>query len=175
MIYKPLDLDDVLLICAERIADARGCFMRLIDRKELSERGLVHDFVQQSLAYNALPGTLRGLHYQLAPFGETKLILCTKGSLFDVLVDVRRNSPTFGKWTSIVLDAGAHATLYVPSGFAHGYQTLQPDTEVLYHITPEHEPAAAAGINYADPSLAIPWPIPNPIVSDRDRGLPLLT
>ncbi len=174
MIYAPLALPGAMLITPERTEDARGYFMRLIDYTEMRERGLQTAFSQESVAFNEHAGTLRGLHYQLEPFAETKLVRCIRGRIYDVLVDLRRESSTFGRWTEVNLDAAAHATLYVPRGIAHGYQTLEPRTEVWYRITPRYEACAVAGIHYADPALAIPWPIADPIVSERDQRLPPL-
>lgn len=172
VIYKKLALADVVLIVPQPARDERGYFVRLLDRAEMREHGLQTEYTQESLAFNALRGTLRGLHYQTGQYAETKLIRCTKGKIFDVVVDVRPTSPTYGRWISLTLDASEHGTLYVPKGFAHGYQTLVPEAEVAYKITPDYEASTAAGIHYADPTLNIPWPLPNPIVSDRDRGLP---
>src|SRR5690606_499869 len=129
-------------------------------------------FVQSSTSFNSRRGTLRGLHYQAAPHEEAKLIRCTRGAVFDVAVDLRAGSPTRGRWYGIELSAANARTLYIPEGCAHGFQTIADDTELLYHMSVEYVPDAARGIRWDDPTLAIAWPIADPILSARDRALP---
>jgi dTDP-4-dehydrorhamnose 3,5-epimerase len=128
--------------------------------------------VQRSLSYNRRQGTLRGLHYQAEPHSETKIVRCTRGAAFDVIVDLRLDSPTFGRWQALELTADNRIMAYIPAGCAHGFQALVDETEIYYEITPEYVAAAARGLRWNDSKLAIPWPIGNPIVSARDANLP---
>jgi dTDP-4-dehydrorhamnose 3,5-epimerase len=163
-----------VLIEPEPATDERGLFARLFDRDAFRAHGLPTDFVQASTSYNRLRGTLRGLHYQAEPHGETKLVRCTSGALFDVIIDVRPHSQTFGRWQSIELTGENRQTLVIPPGFAHGFETLADGTEVFYQMTLPHVPAAERGIIWNDPELAIAWPLEPAVISERDRGLPRL-
>lgn len=174
MTLEPAALPGVFRVLAEPVRDERGFFTRLWSAAEFARRGLFADFVEYSLAYNERAGTLRGLHYQDGAYAETKLVRCIRGRAYDVLVDVRPDSPAFGRWAAFQLDSREPVTLYVPPGVAHGYQTLADATEMEYAIAPAYEPAAARGVRYDDPALAIPWPLAEPIVSARDRALPVL-
>lgn len=169
MIYSRLGLPELVLIEMELVEDARGFFARCFDREEMRSHGLVGTFEQESLSRNVHRGTLRGLHYQREPHGETKLVRCVRGRIFDVVVDIRPESVSYGHWTSIVLDASTPASLYIPAGFAHGYQTLDDASDVYYHITPAFAPESAAGISAFSPRLGIPWPLDVTAVSERDR------
>ncbi|HEY1261605.1 MAG TPA: dTDP-4-dehydrorhamnose 3,5-epimerase [Stellaceae bacterium] len=169
-------LSEVRIVVPRRIGDARGFFSETWNARELSAHGIDAAFVQDNHVRNPIKGTLRGLHYQLPPVAQGKLLRVTRGAVFDVAVDVRRGSPTFAHCTGTLLSAENWYQAWVPPGFAHGYCTLEDDTEVLYKVTDYYSPAHERGIAWDDPRLAIPWPVPATavIVSDRDRGLPRL-
>jgi dTDP-4-dehydrorhamnose 3,5-epimerase len=163
-----------VIIEPEPAADDRGLFARLFDVDAFREHGLPTDFAQASTSYNRQRGTLRGLHFQAEPHAETKLVRCTAGALFDVIVDVRPGSPSFGRWQSFELTAENRLTLIVPAGFAHGFETLADGSEVHYQMTRPHVAGAERGIIWSDPDLAIAWPLQPAVLSERDRGLPRL-
>jgi dTDP-4-dehydrorhamnose 3,5-epimerase len=152
--------------------DSRGSFTRTFCLQEFAEHGLETRFAQQSTSHSAARGTLRGLHYQRAPHTEVKVVSCRRGKIWDVIVDLRSSSPTYRRWQSFELTAGDHRRLYIPMGFAHGFQSLSDDTEVDYLISAFYEPAAAAGVRYDDPAFAITWPLPVSAISDKDRTWP---
>lgn len=158
----------------EPVTDERGYFARSWCAGEFAAHGLTSELAQCNISFNRVRGTLRGLHYQADPCAEAKLIRCTQGALFDVIVDLRPASPTFGQWVSAQLTAVNHKMLYAPEGFAHGFLTLADGTEVFYQMSRPYRAELARGIRYDDPALAITWPIANPIVSERDLALPLL-
>lgn len=162
------------LVEGERVEDERGHFARTFDADEFARAGLSTSFAQSNLSFNRATGTLRGLHYQQAPFAEAKLIRCVRGSVWDVAVDLRRNSSEFGHWVGHELSAANGRAVYLPEGLAHGFITLEPDTELLYDITTPHRPEAATGIRWDDPDLAIAWPAAPSIISERDASLPTL-
>jgi dTDP-4-dehydrorhamnose 3,5-epimerase len=172
MRFIPTELAGAWLIELELRHDARGYFARTFCEQEFAGQGLVSRFVQCNVAWNKAAGTLRGLHYQAAPHAETKVVRCTRGALYDVIVDLRPGSPTRGKWVAVELAPMNGLMLYVPEGFAHGYQTLEPDTEVSYLMSALPVPEAERGLRWDDPALAIRWPLPSPILSDRDRSHP---
>ena len=172
MIFKPTELPEVWILEPERRRDNRGWFARTFDRDELAARGLETAVVQCSTSYNRWRGTVRGLHLQAPPFAETKLVRVTRGAIFDVAVDVRPGSPTRGRHVAVVLSAELGNQAYVPAGFAHGFQTLEDDTEVCYQISAPYSAEHARGYRYDDPTLAIPWPQPMTMISDRDLLLP---
>jgi dTDP-4-dehydrorhamnose 3,5-epimerase len=174
MRFVELPIPGAYRIEPERREDHRGFFARTFCADEFVARGLVGALVQQSISFNARKGTLRGLHYQAEPHAETKLVRCTAGAVFDVIVDLRRSSPRFGRWYAETLSADNHFTFYIPAGCAHGFQTLQDGSELLYDIAPAYVAGAARGVAYDDPALAIGWPLPNPILSDADRARPQL-
>jgi dTDP-4-dehydrorhamnose 3,5-epimerase len=174
MQFVTLPLAGAFRIDLERIVDNRGFFARTFCAEEFRAHGLVTQFVQHSLSFNARKGTLRGLHYQADPYAETKLLRCTAGAVFDVLVDLRRSSSTFGRWHAETLTADNHVMLYVPAGCAHGFQTLEDGSELYYEIAPAYVPSAARGVAFNDPALGIAWPLPDPIVSVADQTRPLL-
>jgi dTDP-4-dehydrorhamnose 3,5-epimerase len=174
MIFRELRLSGALLIRPEKLSDDRGFFARTWCREEFRAHGLVNQFVQGSVSVNPVRGTLRGLHLQRPPHAETKLLRCTRGAVFDVIVDLRPDSPTFREWLAVELTADSYDMLYVPEGFAHGFQTLRPETEVDYLISPAYEPAAAAGVRFDDPLLGIEWPLPITRLSQKDCSWPLL-
>jgi dTDP-4-dehydrorhamnose 3,5-epimerase len=169
-----MDLPGVLRITPEPRGDERGHIAHTWCRQEFAARGLVTELAQCVVSYNHRRGTLRGLHWQAAPRAETKLVRCTRGALFDVAVDVRPGSPTFGRWTAAELTADNGHMLYIPAGFAHGLQTLADQTEVFYMISTPYQPELARGVRWDDPAIGIPWPQPVTVISARDQGLPLL-
>jgi dTDP-4-dehydrorhamnose 3,5-epimerase len=163
------------LIEPEPIEDRRGLFARVWDREAFSERGLDPAVAQCNISYNARRGTLRGLHMQRPPNEEVKLIRCTRGSLYDVIVDMRPDSSTYLLWFGVTLDVVGRAALYVPHGFAHGFETLEDDTETFYMVSEPYTPGAEAGVRWDDPAVGIRWPvIPLTEISDKDAGWPLL-
>jgi dTDP-4-dehydrorhamnose 3,5-epimerase len=162
----------VFVIDIEAHHDRRGFFARTWADDEFAAHGLETRVVQCSLSFNQSRGTLRGMHYQRAPWQETKLVRCTRGRLYDVALDLRRGSPTFLKWFAIELTSDDRRAIYIPEGFAHGFQTLEDETEVVYQISQCYEPAAAEGVRWNDPAFAIEWPIADPILSDRDATFP---
>jgi len=174
MKFVPLPLPGAFRIELERSEDERGFFARTFCADEFRAQGLITNFVQHSVSFNARAGTLRGLHYQADPHAETKLVRCTAGAVFDVLVDLRRSSPAFGRWHAETLSADNHVMLYIPAGCAHGFQALADRTELCYAIAPAYVPDAARGIAFDDPDIGIAWPIANPILSELDRARPKL-
>jgi dTDP-4-dehydrorhamnose 3,5-epimerase len=175
MRFEETPLAGAFVIEPEPISDNRGFFARLYCTKTFAERGLNPHLDQISMSYNAQAGTLRGLHLQRPPHGEAKLVRVTAGAIFDVVVDVRAGSQTFGRWFGVELSAANHRQLYIPEGFAHGFQTLAADSEVLYHISAPYAPESATGVRWDDPQLGITWPAPqSATISERDAGLPLL-
>jgi dTDP-4-dehydrorhamnose 3,5-epimerase len=172
MIFHPLDLAGAYRIEPQLVADERGAFARRFCAETFRAHGLEGDLVQRSISFNARAGTLRGMHFQAPPHLEAKLVRCTRGAIFDVMVDLRDGSPTYGQWYGEELSANNRVILYIPKGFAHGFQTLVDDTEVDYEITPAYVPGAGGGFRFDDPALAIAWPLPVIMVSERDRALP---
>jgi dTDP-4-dehydrorhamnose 3,5-epimerase len=173
MRFHATPLTGVWLIEPERLTDERGFFARSWCREEFAAHDVSHDWVQCNISYNRHRGTLRGLHFQAAPRAEAKLIRCTRGALFDVVVDVRPQSLNFGRWVGFELSADNHHMLYVPEGFAHGFQTLADDTEVFYQMSESYSPEAARGIRWDDPFLGIDWPqCAHRIISPRDLRHP---
>ena len=169
MILRETALAGVFVVDVERHDDNRGFFARAWSAADLAMHGLESGLVQSGISFNRRRGTLRGLHYQLAPHGETKLVRCTRGAALDVALDIRAGSPTFGQHVTVELTEDNHRALYIPAGLAQGFQTLVDDTELLYAMTGAHAPDAARGIRYDDPAFAIAWPIADPIMLERDR------
>lgn len=172
MIFHEVTLPGAYVVELERHADDRGFFARTWCRDTFAKHGLTTEFAQCSVSYNIAAGTVRGLHYQDSPHWEAKLVQCLRGAVYDVIVDLRENAPTFGQWFAVELTAENGRMLYIPEQFAHGFQTLLPDTEVSYMMSTPYVPEAARGIRYDDPTLAIPWPLPVQRISARDRALP---
>lgn len=172
MEFQPLPLGGAYLVRLARHTDPRGFFARTFCVDEFAAAGLPVDFPQQSLARSARAGTLRGMHLQLAPHAEDKYVRCVRGRIFDAIVDLRPGSPTHGRSCAVTLDARGGDALFVPAGFAHGYQTLDDDTDVLYAMSARYAPAAARSVRWNDPQLNIAWPLPDPILSDADRDAP---
>lgn len=172
MKFRELEIDGAWLIEPEPIADDRGFFARAFCRDEFAAHGLATAFVQSSLSYNRLRGTLRGMHHQRAPHQETKLVRCVAGAVHDVIVDVRPGSRTFGRWLGFELSAANRHTLYVPKGLAHGFVTLTDDAELLYSMDEPHAPGHGAGFRWNDPAFGIDWPLTPATISDRDANYP---
>ncbi len=170
MKFIPLPLQGAFEIDLERKKDERGFFARSYCRDEFVAHGLNPELVQCNVSYNARRGTLRGMHYQKAPFEETKVVRCTRGTLFDVIVDLRPWSPTYRRWHGAELTAENRKALYVPEGFAHGFLTLSDDTEVHYQMSAVYEAQAATGVRWNDPAFAIVWPAEAVIISESDNG-----
>ena len=172
----PLSIPDVKSILAPQYADARGFMSETFNRRDLAAAGIEFDSVQDNQSVSKLKGTVRGLHFQIPPFAQAKLVRVSRGSIFDVAVDLRRGSPSYGRHVSIVLKAADGAQIFIPGGFAHGFCTLEPDTEVHYKMDRYRSAQHEGGIRWNDPELGIAWPISanDAIASERDRGLPLL-
>lgn len=176
MKLEPLDLDGAHLLVPEPNADHRGFFARSFSAAQLAEAGLETEFPEWSLSYNARAGTLRGLHWQAPPHLEVKMVRCVRGAVHDVIVDLRPGPSSYGRWTAVTLSAGNRHTLYVPAGFAHGFQALEDHSELMYYISEPFRPDAARGVRWNDPELGIDWPDPDAaILSERDAALPLLS
>jgi dTDP-4-dehydrorhamnose 3,5-epimerase len=175
MRFEALELMGAFVVEAEPHEDERGLFARLWSAEEFADRGLASAWVESSTSYNRRAGTLRGLHYQADPAAETKLVRCTRGAAFDVIVDLREGSSTYARWVGVDLAAESRRAVYVPVGFAHGFQTLVDDTELHYEISAPYTPELARGIRWDDPTLAIRWPDCDVrVISERDRELPPL-
>ncbi len=175
MKFKDIGLNGVFLIELEKREDARGFFARAWCREEFAQAGLVHDIAQVNLSFNKDKGTVRGMHYQKPPYEEVKIVSCAQGAIFDVVIDVREDSPTKFQWYGVELTAGNGKMLYVPKGFAHGYQTIQEETAVIYFVSQAYVPSSENGVHWADPRMGVEWPIVNQvIVSDKDAAWPLV-
>lgn len=168
--FIPLGLSGAFIVRSAPISDERGHFARTYCAREFAAHGLATTFVQASVSFNAVRGTLRGLHFQCPPHAETKLVRCSRGALFDVIVDLRAASPTRGQWLGRELSAANGDALYIPTGFAHGFQTLDDDTEVHYQMSGFHVPGSARTLSYRHASLAIDWPLPVVRVSAGDAA-----
>jgi dTDP-4-dehydrorhamnose 3,5-epimerase len=168
----PTSLGGLVKVALPRARDERGSFVRTFDAEAFAALGLETNWPQHGEAHNSRTGTVRGLHFQREPHAEGKLIRCTRGAVYDVLLDVRRGSPTYGRWEAFELSAAGETALYAPPGFAHGYQTLLDDTVLHYLLSAPYAPDAAAGYRYDSPRLDIPWPLAVSVISSRDRALP---
>ncbi|HYJ31514.1 MAG TPA: dTDP-4-dehydrorhamnose 3,5-epimerase family protein [Allosphingosinicella sp.] len=174
MLIEPTAIDGLSIIRWQKAHDGRGSFARTFCRTELAAAGLAFEVVQANLAHSAAARTLRGMHYQRAPHGEGKIVYCLRGRVWDAAVDMRVESPSYRKWHGIELAAGQPAALHIPAGFAHGYLTLEPDTEILYLVDGQYFPEAATGFRWDDPAIGIEWPAPPAIILPRDCRFPLL-
>jgi len=172
--FEETELAGAFLIEPEPRRDERGFFARTFAREEFAAHGLATDVVHASIAWNAAAGTVRGLHFQRPPHAEAKLVRCTHGAVFDVIVDLRPESPTYLRSFGVRLDAESRRALYVPERFAHGYQALLDATEVAYQMNVAYHPGSQGGLRHDDPALALSWPLPVTLVSERDRAWPLL-
>lgn len=172
MKFQPTSLNDAWIVELEPSSDARGTFARTFCQREFAAQGLETAFVQHSASFSRLKGTLRGMHYQCAPHEEVKLVRCTRGAVYDVIIDLRPSSPTYCRSTGVELTAGNGRQLYVPKGFAHGFQTLEDDSELSYLISAYYVPEASRGYRHEDPAFAIQWPLPVSVMSDKDLAWP---
>lgn len=172
MIFRETALKGAFVIEPERKEDERGFFARTWCQREFEAKGLKASWVQSNMSGNYRKGTLRGMHYQIAPHEEIKLVRCTSGSLYDVIIDLRRHSPTYLKHIGVELSSSNLKMLYIPEGFAHGYQTLDDETEVLYLMTAFYAPESARGVRWNDPLFGIRWPEDDRIISERDQHYP---
>ena len=173
MIFTETKLKGAFIIDLELVKDDRGFFARTWCKKEFSKYGLNPNLVQCSTSLNLKKGTIRGMHFQLFPYEEAKLVRCTRGSMFDVIIDLRPTSKTFKEWVNYELTSENRKMIYIPEGFAHGFQTLEDNTEVLYHMSEYHLPEYATGVRWNDPAFNINWPQKNNIViSEKDKSYP---
>jgi dTDP-4-dehydrorhamnose 3,5-epimerase len=172
MNFEPLSIAGTYLITPERRRDDRGYFARVYCERELAERGLVGAHCQINTGFSPQRGTLRGMHHQAAPHAEVKIVRCTRGAVYDVLVDLRSDSPTYKRWVGVELSAESGRMLYAPEGTAHGYLTLLDDTELTYMTSRHYAPDAARGVHYADPAFAIEWPAEVRVISRADASWP---
>lgn len=170
MIFTETKLRGAFVITPEKLEDERGFFARTWCAEEFQERGLEPRLAQCSISFNEKKGTLRGMHYQLAPYEETKLVRCTRGAIYDVMLDLRTGSPTYKHWLGMELTADNHRMLYIPRGLAHGFQTLHEHTEVFYQISESYVPESAAGVRWDDPAFDIEWPLEISAISERDAS-----
>jgi dTDP-4-dehydrorhamnose 3,5-epimerase len=169
MVFGETGLPPAFIVDVQPHDDERGFFARSWCQREFEARGMMSRFVQCSISGNRAKGTLRGMHYQIAPHAEAKLVRCTAGAIYDAIIDLRPDSPTFKQHFGVVLSARNHRALYVPEGFAHGFLTLEENSEVLYQISEFYEPAAARGVRWNDPAFGISWPAEVTVISERDR------
>jgi len=176
MKLTPLSIPDVLLLEPKQYGDERGFFSEVYNARVFAEADLSYNWVQINHSMSREKSTLRGLHFQTPPNAQAKLIRVTRGALFDVAVDIRVGSPTFGEWVAVTLSAKAWNQVLIPAGFAHGYLTLEPDTEVVYKVDDYYAPEADSGVIWNDPDLAVDWPLDGvgPVLSAKDRALPRL-
>lgn len=174
MIFHKTTLKDAFVIELERRGDDRGFFARTMCREEFMARGLDTNYVQQNTSFSAHRGTIRGMHYQLAPYTEAKLVRCIEGAIVDIIVDLRGDSPTYMKHEQFDLNAANRRQLYVPRGFAHAFQAVSDNVEVSYLVSAPYVPSAERGVRYSDPRLGIQWPLPVTVISDKDASWPLL-
>jgi dTDP-4-dehydrorhamnose 3,5-epimerase len=172
MIFTATDLQDACIIDIEPRSDDRGFFARTWCQQEFEQQGLVARIAQANMSYNKFKGTLRGMHFQHAPHAEVKIIRCTRGAIYDAIIDLRPDSPSYKRWIGVELTAENYRMLYVPEGFAHGFQTLTDDVEVAYNVSQFYTPGAEGGIRYDDPAFAIDWPLPVQVISEKDANWP---
>ena len=172
MKFTEMSIDGVYLITLEPYSDERGFFARAWCRHEFEEHGLAPNVAQVNVSYNKHAGTLRGMHYQAQPYGETKLVRCTRGAIYDVVIDMRPDSPSFRSWVGAELTADNRQMLYVPEDFAHGFITLTDETEITYQVSQFYTPEAEHGVRYDDPAFGIEWPVPIHVISEKDKNWP---
>ena len=172
MKFKETKLKGAYIISLEPVTDERGFFARSFCQDEFEKRGLYFRIIQCNISYNKKRGTLRGMHYQAAPFEEAKLVSCIRGAMHDVIIDLRLDSPTYSQWFAVELSAINYEMLYIPKGFAHGFQTLEDDTVVYYQMSESYHPECARRVMWNDPVFGITWPVKPIIISDKDKHLP---
>lgn len=171
MEFQKTELKDAYLLTPDKKSDDRGFFARAWCVDEFQKQGIKDTFVQANIGFNAKKRTLRGFHYQAAPYEEAKLIRCTAGEVYDVIIDVRQSSPTYKQWQGFYLKAGEHTLLYIPKGFAHAYMTLRDNTEVFYMVSQFYTPEAERGIRWNDPAFNVSWPQDGPLIlSEKDKN-----
>lgn len=175
MKFIETQLKGAFIIEPERLEDERGFFQRSFCQNEFEAHGLNPKVVQCNISYNKHKGTLRGMHYQAAPMAEAKLIRCTRGAIYDVIIDLRPESPTYCQWLAKELNAENFRMIYIPEGFAHGFQTLEDDTEVFYQMSEFYSPEHARGVRWDDPMFAIEWLLNTKIISEKDKNFPLIS
>ena len=172
---RPLEVPELIELTPRRFGDDRGFFSEVWNHARFAEAGIPAQFVQDNVSLSRSRGVLRGLHFQTPPAAQAKLVRVSRGSIFDVGVDIRRSSPTFGRWAGVVLSAEKWNQLYVPEGFAHGFVTLEDDTEVTYKVSAAYSPEHDRSIRFDDPAIGIAWPLDgDPVLSDKDAAAPLL-
>ena len=172
MKFSQTKLKGAYFIEIEKLTDDRGFFARSWCQKEFEDHGLDYGFVQANVSYNHKKGTIRGMHYQIAPYQECKLIRCTRGAIYDVIIDLRQDSPTYKQWTGVELTAGNYTMFFVPQDFAHGFQTLTDETEITYQVSQFYTPGSEKGIRFDDPAFSIQWPQDVSVISDKDASWP---
>jgi len=172
MLFTDTKIPGAYVIDPERFADNRGFFARAWDSRDLQKKGLPTTLAQCNISYNRAAGTLRGMHYQLAPHAEIKIVRCTMGALYDVIVDLRKDSPAYKHWIGVELTADNRRMLYIPEGCAHGFITLADHTEAYYHVSTHFEPTAYRGVRYNDPAFSIQWPREVAVIAERDATYP---
>ena len=174
MRFTPLVLDGVYTVDLEPFRDGRGWFARTYSKDDFRQIGHTGEWMQLNHSYTRTKGTVRGMHYQVPPVSEIKLVRCIAGSVLDVVIDLRKDSPTFLKWVSVELSQSNQTMIYIPAGFAHGFQSLSDDVELLYHHSENYSPAAERGLRFDDPMINISWPLPVTLISERDQTHPFL-
>lgn len=172
MKFTETKLKGAFIVEIEKLTDDRGFFARAWCRKEFEAHGLTSAVVQANVSFNRKRGTLRGMHYQIAPFQESKLIRCTRGAIYDVIIDLRPESPTYKKWIGVELTADNYTLFFVPEDFAHGFITLMDDTEITYQVSQFYTPGSEKGIRFNDPTFNIQWPLEVSVISDKDSNWP---
>lgn len=170
MIFKETKLKGAYIIELEPIEDERGFFARSFCIEEFKKNGINFNIVQCNISYNEKKGTLRGMHYQVAPYEEAKLVSCIKGAIYDIIIDLRKSSFTYCQWVAVELTAENYKMLYIPKGFAHGFQTLEDNSVVFYQMSEFYHPECARGVRWDDPAFGIKWPLAEVIISAKDRG-----
>jgi dTDP-4-dehydrorhamnose 3,5-epimerase len=172
MVFKETELKGAFIIELEKRVDKRGFFARTWCRREFESNGLNPNLVQANVSYSKKGGTLRGMHYQADPYEEAKLVCCTMGAIYDVIVDLRPDSPTYMQWTGVELTEENYRMLFVPENFAHGFQTMGDNAKVIYQVSQFYSPGFELGIRYDDPAFGIRWPVEVRVISDKDRSWP---
>lgn len=172
MIFKETKLKGSFILEIQKVEDERGFFGRAWCAKEMENHGLNVNIRQTNVSYNKLKGTLRGMHYQKSPFKECKVVRCTKGAIFDVIIDLRPDSPTYCEWFGIELTSENHKMIYIPEDFAHGFITMEDNTEITYMVSEFYAPGYEAALRWDDPKFNIKWPIPPHVISSKDKAIP---
>jgi dTDP-4-dehydrorhamnose 3,5-epimerase len=172
LIFTETKLKNAYVIELEKLKDHRGFFARSWCQNEFKDHGLTNTIVQTNVSYNHKKGTLRGMHYQISPYEESKLVRCTRGAIYDVIIDLRPDSPTYKQWLGIELSSDNYQMLFVPEGFAHGFQTLNDNTEVTYQVSQFYTPGSERGIKWNDDAFMLKWPLDVTVISDKDESWP---